>query len=219
MTRLLWTLLPVTVGLALWNPGACEGQPKRSVKVGDQGAKAGSSRARMNDANKPSDRETLEEARHLVRAMALSAIGGDIQDYVGYLSDKDRERIERGVEYSQLSPLSQRFEAKWKLKYGKKFEDGLKDVELPFDLSSASDGSLLATLHTDGAKVVLRLVKGGWFGTSWRIDAPDSLQLRPLETHIEGTLSQLESMDLSEPEHRVYQKIAIKLLGPLAFKL
>lgn len=162
-------------------------------------------------------RELVEDSREIVRKMVHAALNGDLEDYVDYLANADRDRIEQ-KNYSRIAELSDQFRTSWEQTFQEDFSDGMDRLQIPVTVNARGENAADVTLKAGGETLKLSLVKGGWFNQSWRIDAPDTLDLTRLEGEMTDAVQKIEKKDYAGDKNAAYESVVLELLRPVSQK-
>jgi len=173
-------------------------------------------RARMGNTETVLHGDLQKDVRTLVHEMVASAVNGDLEDYVDYLSDEDRTRIEKITAAHDVRGLSASFVSRWSSDNGRSFESGLNAQQLPITVKDVTENTARVVVGSPKDNVELRLVKGGWFDMAWRIDAPDSVTLTSLETKVNEAIGKIEAAGAASGEAPALLNATVALLRPVA---
>jgi len=178
-----------------------------------QNAEQDASRGRMG-APPPALDDSQRQAQKVFREMLLAAGHGDVKGYLDLLSDEDQRRMQQVRDNLDLPDVSRKLTNDWQEKYGRSFEESV--AELPLAVRPAGSDRATARLATSEGEMTFQLVRGGWFGGSWRVDVPTSVDANALNTSLSDALNAVQIGSFSEDPKQAAMQVAFRLLKPVS---
>lgn len=209
-----------------------QGSRQQSSQIGS--GQQEDARASMRRMTNVSD-DVARDVRNVLADAVSAGAGGDIEDFVDYLVESDRERISAQLDDQEYRQAYQRFDEAWRNQFGSNFDwDSNESISSVFAFPVSSDSatqaqgsseqsnvvkvSLPSSGQQQGSGTTLRLRDEGTITRSWKIDAPDSLTAQQLKSSLTRELNSLRDGRSSWPssQQEAAKVVAMRILSTVS---